>query len=72
MPLTQQTITTIDEALEIVNNIDFTNAINTLQQCYYGLDKTMMWQGDSLLACIKTIERDQHQNQREQTFSLNP
>ena len=72
LPLTQQTITTIDEALEIVNNIDFTNAINTLQQCYYGLDKTMMWQGDSLLACIKTIERDQHQNQREQTFSLNP
>ena len=50
------TVVTIEDALNYINNDDFTQAINQLQQCYYsGSDNK--WQGKQLLAIIKKLQR---------------
>jgi hypothetical protein len=49
-------IVTIEDALKYINNDDFTQTINQLQQCYYS-DSDKKWQGKQLLAVIEKLQR---------------
>jgi len=72
-------ITSLEEAVDIINQHDFTEAINQLQQCYYG-NNDKIWQGDALLRCIEKINRQRHKNtqsnqqeqDRQSKINLNP
>jgi oxygen tolerance protein BatD len=73
--LSHKTLTTLDEAVQAVNQASFSKAINQLQQCYYSKsDQT--WHGGELLASIEKINRRQQQKgqtkHQEQQLNLNP
>ncbi len=74
---TDNQATTIDEVINYIHNDDFTNAINHLQQCYYG-DKKEGWQGDNLLTVIEKINANykesakKPQNSIRNKLNLNP
>jgi len=54
-------IVTIEDALNYINNDDFTQAINQLQQCYYS-DGDKKWQGKQLLTVIEKLQRQYKKN----------
>jgi len=63
--LNKKSIFTIEEAVCLINQDEFTQAINQLQQCYYGNgDKT--WQGNELLHCLKKINKQQQKSKTKQ------
>lgn len=56
LTISEKTVVTLNEAIKLINQDDFTDAINHLQQCYYGnSDKT--WQGETLLSIVKRINQ---------------
>jgi len=63
-------ITTLNETINFINNVDFTLAINELQQCYYAKEH-IDWQGNKMLSAITTINKSTLVS-HEQQFVLNP
>jgi len=59
--LSKNKIINLEEAIKLIDQSDFTQAINQLQQCYYGNNKKT-WQGNELLSCIEKIHRLQQKN----------
>lgn len=58
LAMNENRIVSIEEAINLINQSDFTQAINQLQQCYYG-NNDKAWQGNQLLNCVKKINRQQ-------------
>ncbi len=74
LKLSEQQITSLEDATKIVNRADFSSAMNKLQQCYYSKHSTdnKRWCGDELLTCIEAINRRKHKIDQEEKLSLNP
>ena len=63
-------ISTLNDAINLLNDSSFTTAINELQQCYYAKEHSD-WQGDNLLNTITTINKSTLVSGQQQLV-LNP
>jgi hypothetical protein len=67
-----RTITsTLDEALQEIDNDKFQQEIQLLQQCYYAKDQ-QNWQGDTLIVLIQAINKQGFKTKVQTLLSLNP
>lgn len=64
-------ISTLEEATSLINLSEFTQAIQDLQQCYYGKSATQ-WQGQLLLQLIQQVNKNQPKINSNTPLSLNP
>ena len=66
-------ITTLAQSIELINNEQFTGAINDLQQHLYGKQSTgNAWHGASLLNVVQNIQKIGMQSNNHQKIKLNP
>mgnify|MGYP001568555706 CR=1 FL=1 len=69
----QLPISTLSEALLLVNNSAFTQAIDNVQQHLYSKDaNTDVWQGKGLLSAIQDINADKFEIVKNSEIKLNP
>lgn len=67
---TDHKISTLEDAKNIINLLEFDNALIELQQSFYG-KATQTWQGNTLLTLIKMINKPRNTSQPS-SMSLNP
>ncbi len=69
----QLAISTLSEAITIVNNSAFTQAINEVQQHLYGKNaNTHTWQGKALLSAVQNINAESVKVVKNHEIKLNP
>jgi hypothetical protein len=71
----QQVISTVDEALNLINDFElkqnFSEEIKTLQQCYYGKTQ-QIWHGKALIKLIQRINKEGLTMPEHKLLQLNP
>jgi len=66
-------VSTLSEAIVQINNDEFTNAINDVQQYLYGKETgDSSWNGKDLLNAIQQVNASEKQGESQPKFSLNP
>lgn len=69
----KRNISTLSEALTIVNNQEFSAALEEVQQYLYGKSETEQpWNGEKMLKVIQHINSLKNLNNNEKKFNLNP
>ncbi len=71
LSLSSKNITTLDEAIDLLNDKDFTQEIEKLQQCYYAKEH-QAWESDKLLNIIKKLNQQKNSTNNEFELKLNP
>lgn len=67
----EQSIVSIEDAIQVLKSDSFSQEIKNLQLCLYGKNETN-WQGTSLLKLVQNINNQGLQENSGQTLSLNP
>lgn len=63
-------VMTLDDAIAYINDADFTNALLSLQACYFG-KSPQAWNGDNLLEVLKKLNKSSD-SELSESFTLNP
>lgn len=71
LPAISHPVATIDEALAMLKSDAFSQAVNELQQCYFGKSH-QDWRGDNMLVAIEAIYKNQQSPSANIALSLNP